>query len=119
MTPINIFDYVASDTLVLDVAVVDKKTGRSMSLVGASVTWTLRPVRIGWVGDAVVTLENSGVSPGIVFIDAAKGRLRVTLAKDVLTIPGNYTNALEIELSSGDRETVGGGPFVCLAVPVS
>lgn len=82
-------------------------TGAPENLEGCSIRWALsKPEAI----DSPVLTKTS--ENGILVLDAAAGRLVVTISAGELDTPGQYVQELEITLPSGETYTYGQGPFI-------
>lgn len=115
MTPLHIRDYIAGDTMLIDVAVKNRR-GQVVTLVGSVATFAITWQQVNWVGDPLVVLASNGGSPKIVFTDAAKGLLRITIDPNLLSV-GEYVSRLRLAMPSGEIQTVAGGQLICLPGP--
>lgn len=108
MTAYNIADYVAGDSLVIELTVRDAR-GAAVDLTGATIRWGMAPVAVRQVGDPVVTKT---VGAGIEVTDAPKGKCRITLGAGDVADPGEYRHEAEITLANGQSYTVLSGTIM-------
>jgi hypothetical protein len=116
MSVVNILDYRAGDSMLIEFTVRDEITQRPLDLTGATVRWGVAPVRNArTIGAPVVTLTQTPSTSGVVEITAAAmGKLRVSLSRGALATPGDYVHELEIRLASGQALTAADGQFKTL-----
>lgn len=97
MTALNFADYIAGDSLVIDVTVRDADAA-PVDLTGATLQWGVALVTRGVLGAAIVTKTTAG---GIDVVSAASGTLTITLDAGDITEAGTYHHELEVTLASG------------------
>lgn len=97
MTALNFSDYVAGDSLVIDVTVRDS-TAAPVDLTGATLRWGVAPIVRGVMGAAAVTKV---IADGIEIVSAAAGTLTITLDAGDIPDAGTYHHELEVTLESG------------------
>ena len=108
MTPINITDFYAGDTLVMEFEVRDKR-GRPVDLTGASASFALAPViRAGVVGSTTYVL-----SSGEGDITFSSNVATVMLPAGGFTTIGDHQLELQVILATGQSLTAARGLFRC------
>lgn len=108
-TTINISDYYAGDTLVMEFTVRDPR-GRPVDLTGASARWGVSPlINARTIGAAALTLTSDEAE-----IVLSSNVATVTLESGSFTDVGDFVHELEITLASGASLTVARGAFKSL-----
>lgn len=108
---VNIPDYNAGDSLIMEFTVLDKATSfkSAKNLTRAVATWTLEK-RYGNTITPLIKYASDDVGPNVSITDAANGLVRVTLDAEAFTQVGDYHHNLKININ-GIVETVAGGRF--------
>lgn len=107
MTTVTISDYVAGDTLVMNVLVTDSK-GAAIDLTGATLKWAIaagKPTDTTYATPLLLLTQGDGIT----VVDAVAGSVRVVLDEGRFTRAGSFVHELEVELASGESYTVARG----------
>ena len=106
MRTMNIFDYVAGDSLDIDFTVLTA-SGSVQNLTDCTAKWGVaKRISTMQFGPVLVTKT---IGTGITVTNAALGTLKVSVSKGELTAVGDLIHELEVTLPSGASTTVASG----------